>query len=70
VVEHFAKKKKEAKPVAKEENTKSKEKMTQVENEIPVRYIDLIAVEPRHKYKIFQQPINYSRFQGKNDIFV
>ena len=53
MVEHFEKKKKEAKTVAKEENIKSKEKMTEVENEIPVSYIDDIAVQPRHKYDVF-----------------
>ena len=58
MVKHFAKKKKEAKTEAKEENIKSKEKVTQVENEILIRYIDIIAFEPRHKYMIFHQPIN------------
>jgi len=58
VVQHFAKKKKEAKTEAKEENIKSKEKMTQVENEIRIGYIDNIAVEHRHKYNVFRQPIN------------
>ena len=53
MVEHFAKKKKEAKTVAKKENIKSKEKMTEVENEIPVRYIDVIAVVSRHKCNVF-----------------
>jgi ribosomal protein S4E len=58
VVEHFAKKKKEAKTVAKDDNIKNKEKMTEGENEIPVRYIDVIAVVPRHKYRVFEQPLN------------
>jgi hypothetical protein len=53
VIEQFEKKNKEAKTVAKEENKKRKEKMTEVENEIPVSYIDVIAVQPRHKYNAF-----------------
>jgi len=70
VVEHFAKKKKEAKTVAKEENIKSKDKMTQVENEIPVRYIYVIGAGRIHKYKVSCHLMNYSRFQGTKDIFV
>jgi len=57
VVEHFEKKKKEAKTVAKDENIKSKEKMTEDENEIPVSHIDVIAVQPRHKYDFFHRPV-------------
>jgi len=70
VVQHFAKKKKEAKTEAKEEYIKSKEKMPQVENEIPVRYIYVIGAVLNHKYKVFCQLINYTRFQGTKDIFV
>jgi head-tail adaptor len=70
VEEHFAKKKKEAKTVAKQENIKSNEEMTEGKNEISVRYINGVAVVPRHIYNVFSQPINQSRFKGKNDIFV
>jgi head-tail adaptor len=52
VVEHFAKKKKEAKTVAKQENIKSNEEMSEGKNEISVRYIDGIAVVPRHIYRV------------------
>jgi head-tail adaptor len=50
VEEHFAKKKKEAKTVSKQENMKSNEEMIERKKEISVRYINGIAAVRRHIY--------------------
>ena len=70
MVEHFAKKQKEIKTVAKEEDIKSNSKMNEGKNEIAVRHIDGIAGGLNNKYNISERIINYSRFNGKSDIFV
>jgi hypothetical protein len=43
VIEHFAKKQKEANTVTKEKGVKSDTEMTEGKNEISVRYIRVIA---------------------------
>jgi hypothetical protein len=70
VVEHFAKEKEEAKSKATKKNIKSNQEITECKNEIFVRYIDVIAGEPRHICRVFCHPIRHSRFNGKGDIFV
>jgi hypothetical protein len=57
VVEHFAKKQKETKTVAKEEDIKSNAEMIEGKNEIFVRNVDVIAGEPRHINSVSYHPM-------------
>ena len=70
MVENFAKKQKEAKNVANQEDVKSNAEMTEGKNEISVRHIEVIADGLRHIYAASCHPDNHSRFNGKSEIFV
>jgi hypothetical protein len=67
LVQHFAKKQKEAKTVAKKKHIKSNMEMNEGKNKIYVRYICGIADGHSHKYAVPDKLINHSRFNGKSD---
>jgi len=70
VVEHFAKKQKETKTVAKEEDMKSNAEMIEGKNEISVRNVDVIAGGNKHINSVSYHPMKYSRFNIKREKFV
>jgi uncharacterized protein YfkK (UPF0435 family) len=70
VVENFAKKQKETKTMAKEEDIKSNAEMIEGKNEISFRNIDGIAGGLRHIHTVSYQPMKQSRFNIYRDKFI